>query len=200
MTLLKNKSGQATTELAIFGSLILICLAVLISYSQNLQEQQILQQQVFRKALKKAYNDNAFVSYNIIKNPRTVSPFSRFGEGGRGSTSAGASVSWCLGEGEEKSYYQVNEDVLEIPSDSKIWDIETEATTSYQAKETRFEDEVKISSIKKAALTDTITTRLKVEEGSDIVITQGLDSDGRYRQSAVGRETTEERIWTTPHQ
>ncbi|MDD5166996.1 MAG: hypothetical protein PHQ57_06390 [Candidatus Omnitrophica bacterium] len=192
-----NNKAQATTELAIFGSLILVCFAILISYGQNMQEQQILQQQAFRKALKKAYDENAFVSYNITKNPRTVNIFGNYGEGGRGSVGAGASVNWCLGEPADKSYYQINED--EVAVDGNIWDVETQATTAYKGQETRAEDEVGIASTKKASLTDTITTRLKVEGGSDVVITQGLDSDGRYRQSAAGTEVNKEQTWTTPH-
>lgn len=189
--------GQATTELAIFGSLILVCFAILISYGQNMQEQQILQQQAFRKALQKAYNENAFVSYNITKNPRTVNIFGNYGEGGRSSTGAGASVNWCLGEPEDKSYYQINED--EIAVDGEVWDVETQAATTYKGQETRVEDAAGITSKKKADLTDTITTRLKVEGGSDIVVTQGLDTDGRYRQSAVGGAVSKEQTWTTPH-
>ncbi|MCK9603363.1 MAG: hypothetical protein M0R66_03295 [Candidatus Omnitrophica bacterium] len=192
-----NNIAQATTELAIFGSLILVCFAILISYGQSMQEQQILQQQAFRKALKKAYNENAFVSYNITKNPRTVNIFGNYGEGGRGSVGAGASVNWCLGESADKSYYQINED--EVAVDGNIWDVETQAATAYKGQETRTEDEVGIASTKKASLTDTITTRLKVEGGSDVVITQGLDSDGRYRQSAAGTEVNKEQAWTTPH-
>jgi hypothetical protein len=194
-----NNKAQATTELAIFGSLILVCFAVLISYGQSLQEQQILQQQVFRKALKKAYDENAFVSYNIIKNPRTVNLFGKFGQGDRSSTSAAATVNWCLGDPEEKRYYQINEDTVEIPEDSEVQDVETQSLTAYKAQETRTEDKVGITSTKKANLVDTIITRLKVKGGSDIVITQGLDSDGRYRRSAVGKKISKERTWITSH-
>ncbi len=193
-----NNRAQATTELAVFGSLILICLAVLISYGQNLQEQQILQQQAFRKALKKAYNENAFASYNIIKNPRTVNLFGNYGEGGRSSASAGASVAWCLGAPAEKSYYEINEDELELPSGTKVTDIENQASTSYTGQETIFEDPNAATSTKQGRVTDTITTTIKVDGGSDITITQGLDSDGRYRQSAVGTEVSRQKTWTTP--
>jgi len=193
-----NHKAQATTELAIFGSLILVCFAILISYGQSLQEQQILQQQTFRKALKKAYDENAFVSYNVVKNPRTVNLFGKYGEGGRSSVNAGASVSWCLGESAEKSYYQINEDTVEIPEGSEVWDIETEAGTSFKGQETRSEDTGGITSAKSANVGDTITTRLKIKGGSDIVITQGLDSDGKYRQSAVGTQLAKERTWVTP--
>jgi len=195
-----NHKGQATTELAIFGSLILVCFALLISYGQSLQEQQILQQQTFRKALKKAYDENALVSYNVVKNPRTTNVFGRYGEGGRGSTSTGASVNWCLGEALEKSYYQINEDTVEIPDGSEVWDVETEAATAYKGVERVSEDAANITTVKSAGLTDTITTNLKVDGGSDIAVTQGMDSDGRYRQSAAGTEVSKEKEWVTPHQ
>lgn len=238
-----NHKAQATTELAIFGSLILVCFAILISYGMSLQEQQILQQQAFRKALEKSYNDNAFVSYNIVKHPRTVNLFGKFGEGGRSSTSAGASVAWCLGEPEEKSYYQINEDTVEIPGDSEIVDVETEAGTTYAGQERRSEDSAGITTYKKADSVETLTTRLKVNDitgrmtksggtscenvctpvpggggavtcqqvctetqvpysihsADDIVVTQGLDTDGRYRSSAVSAGISREREWSTPH-
>lgn len=194
-----NNKAQATTELAIFGSIILVCFAVLISYGQSLQEQQILQQQVFRKALKKSFDENAFVSYNITKNPRTVNVFGKFGETARGGASAGASINWNLGDPVEKSYYQVNEDMVEVPEGSEIWDVETEATSSYNVQETRSEDAKAVTSSKRANLIDTLITRLKVKGGSDIVFTQGLDTDGRYRSSAAGTEISKEREWVTPH-
>lgn len=194
-----NYKGQATTELAIFGSLILVCFALLISYGQSLQEQQILQQQTFRKALKKAYDENALVSYNTVKHPRTANVFGRYGEGGRGSVSTGASVNWCLGEPLEKSYYQINEDTFEIADGSEVWDVETEATTAYRGRERNSEDGANITTAKSADLTDTMTTRLKIDGGSDIVVTQGMDSGGRYRQSAAGTEVSKEKTWVTPH-
>lgn len=243
-----NRKGQATTELAVFGSLILVCFAVLVSYGQSLQEQQILKQQAFRKALEKAYNENAFVTYNIMKNPRTANVFGRYGEGGRSSTSAAASVNWNLGNMAESGYYQINEDELKtydkisyeaeegmfgfgkkievtvrifdengnvkaeetydadkdeeiskLVENNEIKDFETEVTTSYKGQETRAEDAAKIASAKKANLIETLITRLKIKVGSDMVVTQGLDTDGRYRQSAAGTEISKEREWATPH-
>ena len=242
--ILNHNKAQATTELAIFGSLILVCFAILISYGMSLQEQQILQQQTFRKALKKAYDDNAFVSYNVVKNPRTVNVFGRYGEGGRSSLTSGTSVNWNVGESAEMGYYQVNEDEMKISEgityveedtgkrkqdirffdkdgnvkteqtfdvdkdedaiskfkeENEIWDVESQASTAYKGQEVRSEDGAGITSTKSAKLGDTITTSLKVKSGSDIVLTQGLDSDGSYRQSAVGTEVSKERTWITPH-
>lgn len=238
-----NQRAQATTELAIFGSLILVCFAVLISYGMSLQEQQILQQQAFRKALEKSYNENAFVSYNIVKQPRTVNLFGKFGEGDRSSVSAGASVAWCLGDPEEKSYYQVNEDTIEVPGDSEIVDVEMAASTTYTGQERRSEDTAGITSYKRGESTEALTTRLKVNEitgrmtksggtscetvctpvpggggaqtcervctetevpysaqsADDIVVTQKLGADGRYRSSPSSEGISREKEWSTPH-
>jgi hypothetical protein len=196
--MLISRKGQATTELAIFGTLILVCFAVLLSYAQNMNERQTLQMQAFRKALQKAYDDNGFVSYNILKNPRAVNVFGALAESGRGGASAGASVLWCMGDVESFGYYQINEDVLEIPEGTEIWDLKTESDTTYAATETKTETHSAITTSKQASLSDILTTTLKVEDGDDIVIIQGLGSDGRYRQSAVGETITRGRKWTTP--
>ena len=49
-----NKSGQATTELAIFGFVMLIALASLLRYGQIMNQQQEMRMHAFRKALNKA--------------------------------------------------------------------------------------------------------------------------------------------------
>ncbi len=193
-----SRKGQATTELAVFGSLILVCFAALLSYAQSLNEQQTLQMQAFRQALERAYNDNGFVSYSILKNPRTVNLFGGLGESGRGGSSAGASVLWCMGDVESFGYYQINEDVLEIPEGTEIWNVETTSARDYKTTESKTETYSAITTAKEARLTDALTTTLKVEDGSDIVITQGLGNDGRYRQSAVGETITRGRRWATP--
>jgi hypothetical protein len=217
-----KKTGQAATEMAIFGSLILVCFAVLLSYANTLTEQQALQQQAFRMALKKAY-DSGSASYTILKNTRNVNLFGSFKQGSRGSTTASANVLWAKGEADSRGYYQVNEDVIEIPryeksfedSDPKdipaeVWDIETAADTAFQSGESKQEDDTEIVTSRSSQLTDTITTTLKLryqteEDGayyytaSDQVFTQGLDTDGRYKQAAVGTTINKGRTWTTAH-
>ena len=130
-----TKNGQAAVELAIFGSLILTGFAVLLSYSQTFTEQQALQQQAFRMALRKAYSENGFVSYNIIKHHRAPNIFGNFGQGNRESISAGSSVLWSMGEAKSFSYQQVNDDLQEIPSHGdtpdEVWNIESSADTYY---------------------------------------------------------------------
>lgn len=57
--LIKGRRGQATAELAVFGSLIILVVGVLLSYTRTIREQQKIEQQVFRQALKDA-NEHAF--------------------------------------------------------------------------------------------------------------------------------------------
>ena len=51
-----NKKAQAIAEIAIFGSLLLLVLGVLLSYTRTFREQQIFDQQAFRQALSDASN------------------------------------------------------------------------------------------------------------------------------------------------
>ena len=193
----QSTKGQATTEMAIFGSLIIMVFGAWLSYAQNFTEQQALQQQAFRMALRKAYADNGFVSYRITKNPRFVSPSANFAEGQRSSISAASSVLWSKGEAESKSYYQINEDEIQIPL-GVVWDTQ-DSDTAYSGMEGKREDAAGITTTRRAEFQDTISANLRLEDGSDIVITQGLGPDGRYSQAAVGAAITKGRVWETPH-
>lgn len=196
--------GQAATEMAVFGSLILVCFGVLLTYAQSFTENQALQQQAFRMALRRAYDNNGFVSYRMTKNPRAVSPFSNFGEGERSSISASSSVLWSLGEAESRSYYRINEDEIEIPLAADgtplgvVWDTQ-DAQTIYSASERRQEDTDKIATTRSAMLQDTLTAKINLEDGSSVTIVQGLGADGRYSQAAAGTTVTRSRTWETPH-
>lgn len=196
--------GQAVTEMAVFGSLILVGFAVLLSYAQTFTEQQALQQQAFRMALRKAYSDNGFVSYRITKNPHSVSPSSNFREGQRSSISAASSVLWSKGEAVSRSYYQINEDEIEIPRGQDgtplavVWDTQ-DANTTYSGRERKEEDAYKIATTRRARLRDTLTAKLSLEDGSNITIIQGLGANGRYSQAAAGTTITRSRTWETPH-
>ena len=223
-----SKNGQAVVELAIFGSLILTGFAVLLSYSQTFTEQQALQQQAFRMALRKAYSENGFVSYNIIKHHRAPNIFSNFRQSNRESISAGSSLMWSKGESKSFSYYQVNEDVVTISTHKEsqggkdfdvpdeVWNVQSNANTEYSGEETKQEDRAKITTGRKANLQDTVTTTLKIRykkdqdcEGQeceyinrdDVVFTQGLCDTGGYSRAcaAAGNRVQKERIWKTPH-
>src|SRR3989338_2418037 len=93
-------TGQAVTEMAIFGSLVIMVFGIWLSYAQTFTEQQTLQQQAFRMALRRAYRANdeqgGFISYNIIKNYRTPNLSGGFRQGNRESASAGSTVLWAV--------------------------------------------------------------------------------------------------------
>ena len=214
-----TSKGQAVTEMAVFGSFILVGFAVLLSHAQTFTENQALKQQAFRMALSKAYTDNGFVSYNILKNPRNVSPSSNFKERERSSISAASSVLWSKGEAESRSYYQINEDQIEIPrfekndvdTPAEVWDVQTTSQNNYSGSEERQEDNVGINTTRSAWLQDTVTTTLKLryqttedEEGHfqdapDQVLVQGLGENGRYSQEANSTVVSRTRKWETPH-
>lgn len=212
------RAGQAVTEMAIFGSVIFLCFGVLLSYAHNFTEQQTIQQQAFRLALQH-YEDNGFISYNIIKHYNMPNLGGAFRQGERGSVSAGNSVSWYIGEPESRSFYQINEDLQEIPRHKKdgvdtpdeVWNIKPESQTEYSAQELKQEDSEKIRTTRSSSNKDTVTTYLKTryqtkEKGDyydddDIVVRQRLDEDGRYSQKARDNNVVVEnqRSWETQH-
>ena len=111
--------AQALAELAIFGSLILICFSILITYALRFDYQQKAKMEAFRMALKKAYDLNASVTYTMKKDTRFLNLFGGFGQGQPSSTSASASVMWNKGlpgphgnphtnENSQYAFYNIN--------------------------------------------------------------------------------------------
>jgi hypothetical protein len=92
-----TQSGQAAVELAIFGSLILLALSVLLMYGQNLDNQQQVKMEAFRGALQKAYQLNGSASYTLKKEGRIFNLFSGFGQGQFSTAGSTASVLWQKG-------------------------------------------------------------------------------------------------------
>lgn len=93
---IKNK-GQALIELAIFGSILLFCVAALIQYGLQANYQQEAQMEVFRKAQKMAfYRDgpNSAVSLVLFKNKSIPDPRDQFGFAERITVPASESVVW----------------------------------------------------------------------------------------------------------
>jgi len=75
--------GQALLELAVFGSILLTLLGILISYGLKNNYQQRLKQQAFRKAMSSSYSNKLgrSDSYMIIKDVHIPSPLNPFGVG-----------------------------------------------------------------------------------------------------------------------
>jgi hypothetical protein len=69
----KIQKAQALSEMALFGSIILLCFYYLLTYLQRVDRQQYLLQESFRSALKKASApEKGSVAYNIFSNRRQV--------------------------------------------------------------------------------------------------------------------------------
>lgn len=130
--------GQTIIELAVFGSIILIILGVLISYIQRQNDQQYAQMKAFRFALHKAaqgpvgFEGNIFeadpeslldlilpgkgaaVQYTVLENRRYADLSSEFRKGSPSSVSASSSVFWAIpfvgNSADSLTVIKVNED------------------------------------------------------------------------------------------
>ncbi|MDD5595367.1 MAG: hypothetical protein PHY94_03870, partial [Candidatus Omnitrophica bacterium] len=99
-----NKRGQAAAEMAIFGSIVIFVLSVLIAYIQKLNDQQLSKMESFRQALQKAntYQGNesespgASVEYFLAQNRRHADLAGGFGKGVTESVNSDASVYWAI--------------------------------------------------------------------------------------------------------
>ncbi|MDD2752590.1 MAG: hypothetical protein PHN59_05620 [Candidatus Omnitrophica bacterium] len=98
------RRGQAAAEMAIFGSIILFVLSVLIAYVQKLNDQQLSKMESFRRALQKAttYQDEesespgASVQYFLVQNRRHADLTGGFGKGVTETLHSDASVYWAI--------------------------------------------------------------------------------------------------------
>ncbi len=93
-----SKKGQAILELALFGSILIFCLGVLIRYGLSMNYSQHLQMQAFRQAVKRAYDDgrDTFVnaSYSILEDKPIPDPADPYGLSERSIFGASASAVW----------------------------------------------------------------------------------------------------------
>ena len=91
------KKGQAILELAVFGSILIMLLGVLVSYGMKYNFQQRIMQQAFRKALVSAAesrqsNKPTSVSHIVIEDRHISSPSNAFAVGSVSPIIASASV------------------------------------------------------------------------------------------------------------
>ncbi|MFC1704681.1 hypothetical protein ACFL1E_07905 [Candidatus Omnitrophota bacterium] len=134
---LRRSSGQAAAELAVLGSLILVVFSSIISFGQQLEAQQVIKQEAFRKALQKSFQRNAGVSYTVKKDHKFYNPMLVFGDGQPSTLSASATVMWqkgvagcqhgednCDNEKEDNdsstaqssfAYYEINNQLIGVP-------------------------------------------------------------------------------------
>lgn len=153
--LILSKRGQAVTEMAILGSLILLAFMVLLKYGQTLTAQQEAQMYAFRQALKSSYNENNAVSYTVAKDKRVIDLFGKYDGSQKARLTAGASVMWMNDPGlnpkededdAPKQIYEFNGKVVGVPpmrikvrgdeedywvySPASIWDMERDRETT----------------------------------------------------------------------
>jgi hypothetical protein len=86
-----NKS-QALSELAIFGTLLIIGFGAVLSYVQSMNSQQSLQMEAFRKAYRLSRESDKEVSYTIIKDSPVVDVADLFGRPDTARITASADV------------------------------------------------------------------------------------------------------------
>jgi len=86
-----NKKGQAILELAIFGSILIMLLGILVNYGLKYNFQQQVMQQAFRKALGIAAKEPSS-TYILIKDRHIPNPSNPFGVGSVAAVSSSASV------------------------------------------------------------------------------------------------------------
>jgi hypothetical protein len=92
-----SKKGQALTELSIFGSMLLLSVAVLIQYALRGNYQQYADMEAFRKAQQIAFNQTGPASAAtlvVIKDKPTPDPRDKYGFAERSTIAASASVTW----------------------------------------------------------------------------------------------------------
>jgi len=93
-----SKKAQALTELAVFGSILLMLLGILLHYGLKYNAQQRVTQEAFRKALGvvakniAAGNSELSASYMVMKDENMPSPENPFGMGSVVSVGSQASV------------------------------------------------------------------------------------------------------------
>lgn len=95
------ETGQALTELAIFGSILLLCVATLLQYGLEANYQQQVQMEAFRKAQKIAFyrsGPNASTSLVLVKDKAYPDPRDQFGFPERYPVAASENVVWDVNQ------------------------------------------------------------------------------------------------------
>lgn len=120
-----NENAQATLEIAIFGSLLLIVLLTLLNYTRSIREQQKLEIEVFEQAANDSWNYNFTAReengdyYNdsgaTVSISKSIDRQSNLlFEPSRRSYSAGYSVLWSgASDPPDVTEYKVNEDTID---------------------------------------------------------------------------------------
>ncbi|MFC1657761.1 hypothetical protein ACFL1D_00030 [Candidatus Omnitrophota bacterium] len=135
MNYLNNKKGQSLVELASFGSILLLCLAMLLQYGMHANYQQNTVMQSFRKAMKTAFyksGPGATVSMTTIKDKGIPDPNDPWGFADRTPISGGGAVTW---DSNTNALYIDDYDEIPVDSDLPLQIIEINDTLGLTDRE-----------------------------------------------------------------
>lgn len=190
----KSKSGQraqAVAELAIFGGLVLFIFGTVLSYIQRSNDQQYVQMEAFRRALKKACSfqgedsegAGASVQMTLMQNRRHADLSGDFRKGSPQSFSASSNVFWAVpksgSQPENLIAYRVNQDELVIDKakyDTFVTDSDqsfgfdsptSETNSTFNESTIKAEDTQGITNTRSSRLSETITTHLPYKVTKD---------------------------------
>lgn len=107
VNLRKNNKGQAATEVAIMGSLIILAFSYLISLAARINVQQLQIQESFKVAKKEAFNQNVERTGGNFKYTRLPNITNPYEPGELVIVSGGGKVLWSNGAQEEPNYIDV---------------------------------------------------------------------------------------------
>lgn len=119
--------GQAIAEIAVFGSLLLLGIGVLLNYTRSIREQQLMEQQVFRQGLQTAYehtftvedgngDDQEDYGATVNLNSTIDRQSNLLFEPGRRSLAANYSILWSGAEDPpDLNMSRVNNEELNLP-------------------------------------------------------------------------------------
>jgi len=190
-----NKTGQAATEMAIFGSLILVIFSSLLSFIQRQNEEQYVTMEAFRRALNKANDQSASVSLNLIQHRRFADVSGGFFQGNRNVIGGSSSVFWAVPPVDPPTppknlaIFRINEDEHDLTqrlrlddenedNNLEIRDTNSQGNMVFSETTNKLEDNREIQNIRVSGLSDTVTTSIEIvdpgpdkdNEGDDVVV------------------------------
>jgi hypothetical protein len=185
--LLKRNKAQAATELAIFGSLIIMAFSYLMLYSEKLNRQQAYIMQTFRAALAEA-GGNGSASYTKLAHRRMANLQSPYNLGNLETFSSSASVLWGTGDSESETT-EVDGISGTAPSDDGVTTETTTSSASASSNLTKTQSPGgRVATTRSMQATDTVTE-------SGYGVTSSLDDGGKY--SSGGGGISRSHTWNT---
>ncbi len=211
----KHKRGQALVEMAIFGSLILMIMGILLSNFQRFNDQQYVQMEAFRRTLEKACTyrgadasgAGASARLTYMNHRRFVNLSGDYRKGSRATLSATSNVFWAVpkvgGSPDNIIQYRINDEESEyLPKGTKIDSAIIDSATAFGDTNRKDETLEAITTTRESELAETVVVSVGDEDG-DIVweVEQGVyrDSNGQYRyhSDAVDTVISRSRTWET---